>query len=161
MVASFASRFLPFLALLVLCGCTTVSTRQYRADEEQTILEAVLLDNLASWDKNRVVFVATQTPDGTCIDLPDAVISRIRAAGVPARNASESTTDEHTAVIDKASGNPGIIYYAGVLKWSGKSKVEVVAGTTCASLGGGFTKFIMKKRDGKWIRTKIKIMVTI
>jgi hypothetical protein len=85
----------------------------------------------------------------------------IHAAGIPARKASESATDEHTIVIDRVSGKPGVIYYAGVIRWFSNSKVEVIAGSTCASLGGGFSVFIMKKENGRWIRTKTKRMVTI
>jgi len=156
-----ALRFLTLLAVLVLCGCTTVSTRQYRADEEQKIREVVLLEDLALRDTNREVFVAFQDSDASRIDPSEAVISRIRAAGIPARKASESTRDQHTIVIDKASGNPGVIYYAGVLRWVNDAKVEVIAGSTCASLSGGFTELVMEKREGKWIRTKTKRMVTI
>jgi hypothetical protein len=139
----------------------TSSTRQYRADEEQIIREAVLLDHLALRDTNRLVFISFQNSDGSRIDPSDTAISRIRSAGIPARKASESTTGEHTSVIDKASGNQGVIYYAGVVRWLSNSKVEVITGSTCASLGGGFTVFIMKKEDGKWMRTKTKRMVTI
>jgi hypothetical protein len=95
------------------------------------------------------------------MDPSDAVIARFRAAGIPARKASESTRDDHTNVIDKASRKQGIIYYAGVLRWFSNSKVEVVEGVTCASLGGGFDEFIMRKKGGKWIVTKTKRMVTI
>jgi hypothetical protein len=154
-------RLLTLFAALVACGCTTTSSRQYRADEEQKVREAVLLEHLALRDTNRVVFVSFQDSDGSRVDPSDAVISRFRAAGIPARKASESTTDDHTSVIDKASGKPGVIYYAGVVRWLNNSKVEVIAGSACASLGGGFTEFIMKKGDGGWIRTKIKRMVTI
>lgn len=139
----------------------TTATRQYRADEEQKIREAVLLEYLTLRDTNRVVFVAFQNPDGSRLDPSDAAISRMHAAGIPARKVSESTTDEHTIVIDKATGKPGVIYYAGVVRWLSNSKVEVITGSTCASLGGGFTVFIMKKKDGRWMRTKTKRMVTI
>jgi hypothetical protein len=156
-----ALRLFTLIVALIVCGCTTTATRQYRADEEQKIREAVLLEHLALRDTNRVVFVAFQNPNGSRLDPSDAAISRIRAAGIPARNASESTTDEHTIVVDRASGKPGVIYYAGVVRWFSNSKVEVVTGSTCASLGGGFSTFIMKKEDGRWIRTKTKRMVTI
>jgi hypothetical protein len=156
-----ALRFFTLLAVLVLCGCTTVSTRQYRANEEQKLREVVLLEHLASRDTNRMVYVAFRHSDGSRIDPSEAFISRICAAGVPVRKASESTRDEHTMVIDKASGKPSVIYYAGVLRWLNNSKVEVIAGGTRASLGGGFTEFVMEKREGKWIRTKTKRMVTI
>jgi hypothetical protein len=125
------------------------------------IREAVLLDHLTLRDTNRLVFISFQHSDGSRIDPSDTAISRIRAAGIPARKASESTTGEHTIVIDKASGKPGVIYYAGVVRWLSNSKVEVITGSTCASLGGGFTVFIMKKEDGRWMRTKTKRMVTI
>lgn len=156
-----AFRFLTLLAVLVFCGCTTVSTQQYRADEEQKIREAVLLEQSALRDTNLALYVAFQDSHGSRIDPSDAAISRIRAAGIPARKASESTRDQHTVVIDKASGKPGVIYYAGVLRWLNDSKVEVIAGSTCASLGGEFTEFVMEKRGGKWTRTKTKRMVTI
>ena len=155
------ARLLAFVVALVACGCTTASTRQYRADEAQKIRESVLLEHLALRDTNRVVFVSFQDSDGSRIDPSDAVISRIRAVGIPARKASESTTDEHTVVVDRASGKPGVIYYAGVVGWLSSTKVEVIAGSTCASLGGGFTVFVMKKEDGRWTRTKTKRMVTI
>lgn len=154
------TRFILFLAALLLCGCTTVSTRQYRAAQEQKILEAVLLQQLAHPDTNRLVFIAVQDPAGNCIDPPDALISSLRAVGIPARNLSESTRDELTTVIDKATGKPGAIYYAGVLRWRSNSKVEVIMGTISASFGGGFTEFVMEKREGRWVRTKTKRMVT-
>lgn len=156
-----ALRLTALFAALIACGCTTTATLQYRVCEEQKIREAVLLEHLALRDTNRVVFVAFRNPSGGRLDPSDAVVSRIRAAGIPARKASESTTDEHTIVIDRSSGQRGVIYYAGVVRWFSNSKVEVVTGSTCASLGGGFSVFIMKKEDGRWIRTKTKRRVTI
>jgi len=64
-------------------------------------------------------------------------------------------------VIDRATGKPGVIYYAGVVKWYSNSQVEVVSGNRRASLGGGFSVFIMKKEDRRLIRTKTKRIVTI
>jgi hypothetical protein len=154
-------RLFMLFAALVPCGCTTTLTQQYRADEEQKIREAVLMNHLVLRDTNRIVFVSFQDSNGGRFDPSDAVISRIRAAGIPARKASESTTDDRTVVIDKASGKPGVIYYAGVTKWMSSSKAEVIEGSTCASLGGGFTVFMMKKEGGRWIRTKTKRVVTI
>ena len=154
-------RLLTFLPMVLFLGCTTVATRQYRADEEQKILQNVLLAEMEVRDTNRVVFVAIRQADGSHIDPPDAVISTIRAAGIPARKASQSTRDEHTAVIDRGGGQPGIIYYAGVLRWLSNSKVNVVSGSDVAFLGGGFTEFTMEKRQGNWIRTKTKRRVLI
>jgi hypothetical protein len=37
----------------------------------------------------------------------------------------------------------------------------VFTGSTCSSLGGGFSVSIMKEEDGRWIRTRTKRMVTI
>jgi len=156
-----AMRVLTLLLAVVACGCTTTATREYRASEEQRIREAVLSEYLGSRDTNRIVFVAFQNSDGSRADPSDVVISRLRTAGIPAQRASDSATDEHTVVIDRATGKPGIIYYAGVVKWYSNSKVEVVGGCRCASLGGGFSVFIMKKEDGRWKRTKTKSMVTI
>jgi hypothetical protein len=156
-----ALRFITLIFALVASGCATTATRQYRADEEQKILEAVLLEHLACRDTNRIVFVAFQNADGRRLDPSDAVISRIRATGIPARKQSESTTNEHTIVIDKASSKPGVIYYAGVVRWLSNSKVEVITGSTCASLGGGFRVFVMQKEDGRWMRTKTRRIVTI
>ncbi len=50
----------------------------------------VLLEGLASRDTNCAVFVAFVDGYGTQRDPSDAMISRIRAAGIPARKASES-----------------------------------------------------------------------
>jgi hypothetical protein len=38
---------------------------------------------------------------------------------------------------------------------------EVVTGCRSASLAGGSSWFIMKKREGRWIRTQTKRMITI
>ena len=102
-----------------------------------------------------------ETPIGQFSSHSSGSSGRASVAGTLARKASESTTDEHTIVIDKASGKPGVIYYAGVVRWFSNSKIEAVTGSTCASLGGGFTVFIMKKESGTWIRTKTMRIVTI
>jgi hypothetical protein len=149
------------LPVVLICGCTTTSTREYRAREEERIREVVLLERLALRDTNRVVFVSFEDSARNFIDPSDAVIARIRAAGIPARKASEAGRDGQTYVVDKASGEVGVIYYAGALRWLSDSKVEVIEGSTCASLCGGFTEFIMTKKDGKWIRTRTKRMVAI
>src|ERR1041385_4251530 len=106
---------LTLLTAVFLSGCATRATQQYRAGEEEKIREAVLLDYLALRDTNRVVFVSFSNSAGNHADPSDAVIARIRAAGIPARKASEATRNNHTIVIDKTSGEPGVIYYAGVL----------------------------------------------
>jgi hypothetical protein len=154
-------RAVTLLFALVACGCMTTSTRQFRASEQQRIREVVLLEHLALRDTNRLVFVSFQNSGGSYIDPSDAVISAMRTAGIPAQKASESTINVHTVVIDKVTGKPGVIYYAGVARWLSNSKVEVVRGNTCGSLGGGFTVFIMKKEHGRWTRTRTKRSVTI
>ena len=150
---------LTLLAVVLVSGCATTSRPQCRVLEEEKIREMVLMESLALRDTNRLVFVSFQDSAGNAFDPLDVVMARIHEAGIPARKASEATKDSHTRVIDKGSGEPGVIYYAGVLKWVSNSKVEVVEGCTCASLGGGLTEYTMKKKDGKWMRTKTKRMV--
>jgi hypothetical protein len=156
-----AGRTITLLVLFTASGCMTLSPRQYRIEEEARIREGVLLEDLGLRDTNQVVFVSFFNSDGSHIDPSDAVISRMHAAHIPARKASESTTDEHGFVVDKVTGKRGVIHYAGVVRWLRNSKVEVISGITCARLGGGFSEFIMKKEDGKWIRTRTKRTITI
>lgn len=154
------ARRLTLFAAILTCGCMTTSTRQYRAAEELKVREAVLLEYLAFRATNRVVFVSFLNPDRHHVDASDEAISRLRAAGIPARKASESTWDDQSNVIDQATRGPGIVYYAGVLKWLGNSKIEVITGTMCGSLCGGFTEFVMKRENGKWRFAKEKMRMT-
>jgi hypothetical protein len=74
-------RVLCLLSLLLVCGCTTTATRQYRAAEEPRIVEAALLQQLALRDTNRVVFVSFSDSQYRSIDPPDIVLERLHAAG--------------------------------------------------------------------------------
>lgn len=156
-----AARLVTLLTVVVVCGCATSSKQRYHVEEEQRIREAVLLEHLTSRATNRVVFVSFLESTGKFIDPSDDFIVRIRSTGIPARKASESATDNQTRVIDKTRGDLGVIYYAGVRRWYGNSKVEVITGSICASLGGGCWEFFMERQNGKWVRTKTKKMMTM
>jgi hypothetical protein len=147
--------------LVLACGCVTSASRAYRANEEPKIREEVLLEHLALRDTNRVVFLAFFDSVNKQIDPSDKFLQRVHALGIPARKASQAARDDQTRVVDRTTGELGVIYYAGVHRWLSNSSVEVTQGVTCASLGGGFSEFIMKKKDGKWTRTKTKRVVTI
>jgi hypothetical protein len=134
----------------------TTSTREFRAQEEAAILEEILLEHLVSHAHGNVVFLAFENSDFKYIDPPEAVLNRIRSAGIPARKVSEATKDKQTRVIDMASGQLGSIYYARVIRWHGDSKIDVIVGRHSASLAGDFTESTMEKKDQKWTRTKIK-----
>ncbi len=154
-----ASRSVCVLSMLLVCGCTTTATRDYRAAEEPKILEAALLQQLTSRDTNRVVFVSFSDSQRR-FDPPDSFIERLSAAGVPARKASQSTTDDHTLVVDRTTREPGAIYSAALVRWVNNLKVEVSRGVHIASLAGGATTSVMEKKDGEWRETKIKRMLT-
>jgi hypothetical protein len=142
------------LALAVAGGCTTAATRQYRAAEEGKVSEAALLYELTLRDTNRLVFVSLFDSQNRVFDPPDNFVERLQAAGIPARKASQSSRDVHTRVVDKFTGEPGIIYSAGVLRWINNTKVVVRRGCDVANLAGGATDCVMEMKDGKWQETK-------
>ncbi|HWX20569.1 MAG TPA: hypothetical protein VN578_11780 [Candidatus Binatia bacterium] len=151
---------LTLLPLVLACGCTTTITREYRAGEEGRICEAALGKELASRDTNRLVYVAFRDSEYRKFDPPDAFLERLRASGIPARKASESSRDATSRVVDKVTGEPGAIYSASVLRWLNNSKVEAMRGYEAGNLAGGATCCMMKNKGGKWRETKITRVVT-
>ena len=146
------------ITAICICGCISTATRQNCASEEEKICQTVLLDNLSRRDTNRLAFIAFRDQSGNYIDPSDAVVARIQAGGVPVRRVSEAGKDNQGSVTDKKTDQAGMIYYVGILRWLGNSKVEVIEGSYCGGLCGGFTESTMKEKDGEWVRVKIRRM---
>lgn len=147
------------LSVLLLCGCVTTATRNYRAAEEPRVLEAAMLEQLRWYDTNRMVFVSFSDSQRREYDPPDSYLERLNMTGIPARKASQSTRDENASIVDRITREPGAVYSAGVIRWLSNSKVEVRRGHHIASLAGSGTVCVMEKKGGEWEETRVTGML--
>jgi len=148
-------RLVPILiSLLFVGGCATRHTLEFRSSEEINIRETALLHELAFRDTNRVVFVSFSDSQGHPFDPLSDFLQRLHAAGIPAREGSQSSMDSRGGVADKVTGESGVVYSAGIIRWISDSRVEVRRACHAGNLAGGATHFIMKKKGDKWQETK-------
>jgi hypothetical protein len=150
-------RFFLFLCFLLLLtgSCVPRHTLESRALEEPKICEALLLEELALRDTNRIVFVAFTDFEGKEFDPPAAVVDRLRSAGIPARNASESVMNSIGGVADNRTGEAGVVYSAGLVRWISDYRVEARRACRAGNLAGGASYCIMRKSNGAWRDGKI------
>jgi hypothetical protein len=54
-------------------------------------------------------------------------------------------------VVDKSSGERGIIFSADKVHWRGKDSAEVEGGYHCNGLCGAGFRFRLKREKGEWV----------
>jgi hypothetical protein len=86
-------------------------------------------------------------------DPSDAFMERFLNIPGTVKKVSSSKIDEQrmNAVIDKSTGQPGIIFRADEVRWLGENSVEVNGGYFCGGLCAAAITLKLEREEGKWI----------
>jgi hypothetical protein len=148
--------------------CQEAATKKQVAEEED-IREAVIRHQMRGWISGseeslakakeanekavakemnfKIFFVSVNSKDPT-----DDFIKQLQNIPRTIKKASASETIEWIhAVVDKATGQRGIIFSADAIRWKSKNSVEVEGGYYCDGLYGAGMTFKLRLVNGKWI----------
>jgi hypothetical protein len=150
--------------------CQQSAARNQRADDEQDIRAAVIRKQMEDWIKRiekdevdakseddkalvrmgnfKVFFVSIEGEDPS-----DDLLAQFRDIPRVIKKVSESEIGrvQRMPVIDKSSGERGIIFSANKIHWRGKDSAEVEGGYVCNGLCGAGIRFRVKRENGKWL----------
>jgi hypothetical protein len=86
-------------------------------------------------------------------DPSDDLVKRLQ--DIPRRikkvSASEISKQWRMAVLDKGTGERGIIFRADAIRWVSEDAVEVEGGYHCDGLCGLGVIFTLRRQGGKWV----------
>jgi len=94
-----------------------------------------------------VLFISVDSKDPS-----DAFMKRFEKFPKPVKKLSQSEIDTKSmnAVVDKATGEKGIRFGVGKIRWLGSNSVEVDGGYFCAGLCASGQTFNVHRKQGVW-----------
>ncbi|HSZ64556.1 MAG TPA: hypothetical protein VK828_22350 [Terriglobales bacterium] len=150
--------------------CQPNTPASQRSTDGQDIREAVIRKQMEDWikssDRNeaeakdneekaiakklnfRIFFVSL---DGE--DPSDEFLAKFKDVPRIVKKVSDSEIGkvQRMPVVDKSSGERGIIFSADKVHWRSKDSAEVEGGYHCDGLCGAGLRFRVKRENGKWI----------
>ena len=157
-------RALLFFAVFLnsFCFCQSAAS-----SEEETIREAMVRYQMQGWIEGgrqsekraktaaekavaremnfKVFFVSINGKDPT-----NAFINRLRDLPRVIKKVSSSRADKEFDVVDKATGQRGIIFRANQIRWLNKESVELDGGYVCGGRCGIWATYKLNRNNGKW-----------
>jgi hypothetical protein len=148
------------LFLLFVFASAGVAADKARQSQEDDIREAVFrwqFDHNVSGQqkKAKVYFLAVGEKYG---DPSDEFIKRFADNKPPVRKRSECSADAGKGVLDKKTGEQGLIFHVTSIKWISDTEVEAEGGYYEAGLSASGNIYTLKKEKGKWQVTKDKLV---
>lgn len=157
--------FLFVLLLHSLCFCQAAAISQEDAIRETVIryemegwiqgsnqnarLAKTAIEKAVAKEMNfKVFFVSINGKDPT-----EAFVDRLRNLPRIIKKLSCSGVDEQRDVVDKATGERGIIFRADKIRWRNRESVELDGGYVCGGLCGIEATFKLRRSQGKWTIT--------
>ena len=144
--------YLLMLVLFLASVPGSASSQGQKAESENDIRETVLLymfEHEAQQQKpyTKVLFISVQKKDPD-----DKFIARFKDHIPPVKRGSESvTTGDMGGVSDKKTGEGGMLYSLGEIKWINENEVDVDGSYYVASLFGGGCRYRVVRDGDKWI----------
>src|SRR5713226_7658593 len=150
------------LILVLLCASCMVPQQRDRPAEEDDIREAVFRYQFdhnaahgpaAAEHRIEAFYLSLGEKDG---DPSDEFMTRFVGHEPPVRKVSACST-ENLRVVDKQTGQRGLIFRVKSIKWISDGKVEVGGGYYEDGLSSSGNIYTVVKKDGKWRVTKDKM----
>jgi len=146
------------LLLLFLFTSVGFSADNARKNEEDDIREAVFrwqFEHNASGQQQKAEAYFLQV--GEKGDPSDAFMERFAKHKPPVRKGSACTADMAKGVLDKNTGEKGLIFRVTSIDWKSDSEVNVKGGYYEAGLSASANTYTVKKEKGKWRVTNDKM----
>jgi hypothetical protein len=145
-------------SLLLLCAFVLVgiAADNVRENDDEDIHEAVFrwqFDHNTSGQqkKAKVYFLEAGKKGG---DPSDALLRRFAANQPPVRKRSECDPDAGPGVVDKRTGERGLLFRVSSIRWKSDVEVEARGGFYESGLSASRNLYTLKKEEGKWKVTK-------
>ena len=140
------------LFLCLAFASVSVGADQARQLQEDDIREAVFrwqFDHNVSGQQKRakVYFLSVGEKYG---DPSDEFLKRFADNQPPVRKRSECTADAGKGVLDKKTGEQGLVFNVTRIQWKSDTEVEVEGGYYEAGLSASGNIYTLKKDQGKW-----------
>ena len=148
------------LLLLSFLASSGMAAEEARQSQEDDIREAVFRwqfdHNVSGLQKKaQVYFLAVGEKGG---DPSDEFIKRFAGNKPPVRKRSECSADAGKGVLDKKTGEQGLVFNVTTIKWNSDTEVEVEGGYYEAGLSASGNLYTVTKEKGKWNVTKDKLV---
>ena len=144
--------------LFLLFAFTSLGFAADKARESQTddIREAVFRWQFEHNASAQVYFLEVGEKEG---DPSDEFIKRFAGNKPPVRKRSECSIDRRrrVGVLDKKTGEQGLIFRVRNIEWKSDTEVDVKAGYYEHGLSASGNTYTLKKEKGKWKVTKDKM----
>ena len=134
-----------------------------RENEEDDIREAVLryqFDHNGSALQRGAKVYFIQVGQGYA-DPSDVFLKRFAAHRPPVRSRSALQSGARMRILEKVTGEEGLLFTAGRVRWISDKKVEVDGGYNESDLSASCNIYTVKKRNGKWTVTKDKLGIIV
>ena len=145
------------LMLLLFFPSIPNSERQHDREAEDDIREAVLrhmFEHEARQQKayTKILFISVEKKDPD-----DKFIARFKGQTPPVKKVSESVIKgDMGSVVDKKTGQQGIIYRAGKVRWINENEAEVDGSYRVANLFAGGCSYRVVRDEDKWMVKECK-----
>jgi hypothetical protein len=144
------------LAILLLALISTVCLADppNKAAEELDIREATFRyqfgKNASGQQQRAKSYYLAISADGKSGDPDDAFMKRFVGNEPPVKKRSECDTSAQKGVVDKKTGESGLVFSTGPIKWVSDTEAEISGGYYEAGLSASGNTYYLKKADGKW-----------
>jgi hypothetical protein len=146
-----------FLLLLVFAS-VGLSADDARKNQEDDVREAVFrwqFEHNASGQQKKAKAYYLQI--GEKGDPSDALMKRFAEHKPPVRKVSACTADAGKGVLDKKTGERGLIFRVTSIEWKSDTEVDVKGGYYEGGLSASGNTYTVKKENGKWKMTNDKM----
>jgi hypothetical protein len=144
---------------LVLFAFISIASGEDKARESQTddIREAVFrwqFEHNASGQQQKAKVYFLQIGEKDKGDPSDQFMKRFVQHKPSVRKVSQCAADTRKGVLDKQTGEKGLIFRIAAIEWKSDTEVAVSGGYYEAGLSASGNTYTVKKVDGKWTVTK-------
>jgi len=140
--------------LLALFSTACVAAPVNKAAEELDIREATFRyqfgKNASGQQQAAKNFYLAVPGGGKGTDPDDAFMKRFAGNKPTVKRLSECDSSDDKGVVDKKTGERGLIFTTGAIKWVSDTEVEISGGYYEAGLSASGNTYFLKKVDGKW-----------
>ncbi|MBV10320.1 MAG: hypothetical protein CMN21_14010, partial [Rubinisphaera sp.] len=146
-----------FLLLLIFAS-VGLSADDARKNQEDDVREAVFrwqFEHNASGQQKKAKAYYLQI--GEKGDPSDAFMKRFAEHKSPVRKVSACTADSGKGVLDKKTGERGLIFRVTSIEWKSDTEVDVKGGYYEGGLNASGNTYTVKKENGKWKVTNDKM----
>jgi len=153
-----------FTAVVIIaigCIASVAGSTKTRAADEDNIREAVyryqFQHNASALRQNaKAYFLGIEKGKGVA-DPSDAFMKRFAGNKPPAKKWSQAQFRPDKGIVDKATGERGLGFHTGAIKWISRAKVEVEGGYQEASLSASENTYTLVKKGSRWVVTQDRL----